>query len=313
MQSEDGHLNGNGIAIEQNEKKCMERLAAQRRLYSIAKNIFASQFTLSMLMVFLGYLSAFYTNLIVCVNLLGVVAALIVSTVFPEEIKKYKKKAAAIQEALDCDLLRIQWNDALVSMPDPEDINKYSQKLLINQKEKADLVDWYKEIPDNLSYSVARVICQRYNLMWDLKLRETFSWSIQIFSFVIVFILVMFWVYQDLSISNILMNIVSPALSIIIFTITQHNGNKESIEEMKRMKSLIDALWAGVVSFKLNNEDLELRSRDIQNMIYLCRKGNPLIPDWFAKIINRKQQNTANRTVTQLAEEYEDAFRKKVK
>lgn len=313
MQSETGHSNRNRIAIEQNEKKCMERLAAQRRLYSIAKNIFALQFSLSMIMVFLGYLSVFYTNLIAYVNLLGVVAALILSTVLPEKIKKYKKKAAAVQEVLDCDLLRIKWNEALALMPDPEDIKIYSQKLLNNQKEKADLVDWYKEISNNLSYSVARVICQRYNLMWDLKLREAFSWAIIIVSYIIVFILVMLWLYQDLSIKNILMSIVSPALSIIIFTITQHNENKESIEEMKRMKSSVDALWDGVVSFKFNDEELETRSRSLQNMIYLCRKGNPLIPDWFAKIKNRKQQNTANRTVKQLAEEYEDAFRKREK
>jgi hypothetical protein len=177
----------NNIAIEQNEEKCMERLAAQRQLYSLAKNIFTTQFVLGLLMVILGYISAFYPQLIIGIDLVGIFAAFMVNTVLPEEMQNRKKKAASIQEIIDCDLLRIQWNKELVSRPDPEDIKKYSQKLLNDEMEKKKLGNWYEGVPGDLSYAAARVICQRSNLMWDIGLRIAFSSSIKVFSLIIVF------------------------------------------------------------------------------------------------------------------------------
>jgi len=309
MQSNDRRSNGNRISVEQNENKYLERLAAQRRLYSIAKRIFNIQFAISVLMVFLGYLSAIFNNLIAGVNLLGVVAALMVSTVLPDAIKKYKKKAASIQEMLDCDLLRMQWNEALISKPDPEDVKKYSLKLLNKKKEKVNLVDWYEGIPNNLSYTVARIICQRYNLMWDLKLRESFSWTIKIVSFVSILILTFIWVYEDLSITSIIMSIVSPSLSLIIFTASQHNNNKDSIERMKTLKASVDALWKDLLSFNKTDEELKLKSRRLQDMIFVCRKDNSLVPDFYAMIKNKNLQATAFRTIEQLAEDYKDALK----
>lgn len=302
----------NNIAVEQNKEKYIERLAAQRRLYSIAKNIFAAQFILGLLVVLLGYISAVYTQLIVGVNFVAVVSAFMVSTVMLESVKNYKKKAASIQELIDCDLLRIQWNKELVLKPDLEDIKKYSKKLLNNEKARIKLIDWYEGVPDDLSFAAARIICQRSNVMWDFELRVAFSNSIKVVSFVIVFSLFLFWAYQGYSVVSIFMSVVLPSMAIIVFAKVQHNANKESIEEMVEMKVFVMSLWDELLSFNFSDDELVLRSRRIQDMIYLYRKSNPLIPDWYAEIKKKNLQSTANRTVSQLVKEYKDALEKRM-
>ena len=300
---------GNIIAIEQNQEKYIERLAAQRRLYSIAKNIFAAQFALSVLVAFFIYLTIISPQVSLVGAVFTVIIGLLGVTAFPQNISKYKKKAASIQEEIDCQLLRISLNTDLVLTHDPEDIPKYSQKLLDNDKEKESLINWYEGIPDYLTYSAARIICQRCNLNWDIELREFFSLSVKIIAAFIVLIVV--YVNRNVVAEKIILNIIVPAFPIIDFTFQQHFDNKNSVKEMKDLKIQLDLLWKDLLLFKFTDNELESRSRLVQNKIFRYRKGNPLIPDWFAKKQKRKQQNIANRTVKQLVKEYEEASMKR--
>ena len=108
------------------------------------------------------------------------------------------------------------------------------------------------------------------------------------------------------------MSVVLPSMAIIVFAKVQHNANKESIEEMVEMKVFVMSLWDELLSFNFSDDELVLRSRRIQDMIYLYRKSNPLIPDWYAEIKKKNLQSTANRTVSQLVKEYKDALEKRM-
>lgn len=310
MQGENGYLSVNSIAIDQNKPEFIKRLAAQRSLYSIAKNIFAAQFVLSVLMVFFVYLAILFPQLSLGLIVFGLIIGLLGVTAFPFAISKYKKKAASIQEVIDCDLLKIPWNKDLVLRPDPEDIQKYSQKLLNNDKEKKKLFDWYEGIPEDLTYSAARIICQRYNLMWDLELRAVFSLSVKIVAIFILSVLIILNAYQDVVLKSIILNIIVPSFPIIVFTVKQHMDNKGAVDEMKNLKNKLDDLWGDLLLFRYSDDDLVVRSRSVQNMIFLYRKGNPLIPDWFSMVKHKVQQNIAGNTVLQLASEYSQALKR---
>ena len=294
---------GNNIATQQDDLEFITRLAAQRRLYSIAKNIFATQFALSASVVFFAIL---FPQLSLAATVFILIFGLLGSTTFPLTISKYKEKAASIQEEIDCKLLKIPWHNDLVSTPCVWDIQKYSQKLLNNDKKKKKLFNWYEDIPGDLTYSSARIICQRYNLMWDIDLRMAFSLLVKIVAAFIV--LVVAYANKNVVGEKIILNIIVPACPIIVFTLKQHIDNKNAVEKMKDLKIQLDLLWNDLLSFKYSDKELESRSRSVQDMIFWYRKGNPLIPDWFSFINNERQQNIASNTVLHLTRQYRSAL-----
>jgi hypothetical protein len=120
----------NDIAKSQNEPRQLQRLAAQRQLYSTAKRIFGIQLLLG------GPIAIGWSLAVVASPELKGFAAVWGALVSFSDVlwltpwqKRLRERAARIQEAFDCDVLQLPWNDIKTGKPpDPELIKEQADK-----------------------------------------------------------------------------------------------------------------------------------------------------------------------------------------
>ncbi len=118
------------IGAAQNTEKQMHRLAAQRQLYATAKRIFGWQVILGGPVAIAGaVLVLFHLEFKVYVASWGLLIALCDLFWLTRWQKSLRGAAARIQEAFDCDVLELKWNDLKAGKhPDPELVNAQSTK-----------------------------------------------------------------------------------------------------------------------------------------------------------------------------------------
>src|SRR5690606_16492815 len=98
----------NKISLKQNDQKQLERLAAQRELYSAAKKWHGWQIILTVLLpVALAIYSLINSDFSVFAAIYGVTIFVIDIWIFDPNIKSKRTKAAKIQELFDCDVLEL--------------------------------------------------------------------------------------------------------------------------------------------------------------------------------------------------------------
>lgn len=116
----------NDISTKQNEQTFIDRLAAQRKLYSSSKSI--SHFLLFscvLVPVILAILKVIFPSCSILPKIIVVYSFVAtISRIWLEDMtKKRILMAAKIQQLFDCDLFGLTWNTALCgTKPTPEEI-----------------------------------------------------------------------------------------------------------------------------------------------------------------------------------------------
>ena len=159
------------ITIKQNEKRQLQRLAAQRQLYSTAKRIFGWQMFFSgLLTVILAFFVVFDPSLKTLAVSWGIFITLIDFFWLTPLQNSLKDSAAKIQEMFDCDVLELPWNDLKADThpdPDPELIKEQSEKYEKNLLKGARLENWYDHLEiSDLLLNVERIAWQISNFWW---------------------------------------------------------------------------------------------------------------------------------------------------
>jgi hypothetical protein len=305
----------NNIPAEQNDASNIKCLVAQRVLYSKAKHLVALQLILSVPVMILvvsatalykkynniaapcdiSWIAPAYAVILTIVDLLFLVPCIVT----------LKTKAAKVQELFDCHVLGISWKRIVANAePEPEEINALSVKYLkIN--DPVSLRDWYYSGPIKALEHVARIICQRSNVRWDCRLRSKYSWGIFSIAVIMLIMLLVIGLVNGWSIRFFVSGILAPMLPLFLFWIRQHQENKTAIEKLNIIKEELDHLWAKALRKDNICDDWEALSRNIQDGIFLNRKSNPLIFDWFYKIFRSQYEEDMNYSVTQQIAEYD--------
>ena len=98
----------NNISIIQNQQKQLERLSAQRELYSSAKKWYLLQIIGSIAIpITFVLISFFFLNVALISAMFGIAFFIFDILIIVPVISKLKLKASKIQELFDCDVLEI--------------------------------------------------------------------------------------------------------------------------------------------------------------------------------------------------------------
>lgn len=201
-----------------------------------------------------------------------------------------KDKAAGIQELFDCEVLNIEWNKMLFTeKPENSDIHKY-HKLREERNVNDDFVNWYsepiKEVPNN----IAKIICQRENINYDIEVRKNLMNWVVIVSISILAVLILFSSISDFTFRTFVINGITPFLPIFSISIKWYFEQQNSIKTLKEIKSIIENIW--VNALENNQEPTNIMVRQVQDRLYLHRREGALVPDYiYNKIrVNREQQ-----------------------
>jgi len=293
----------NTISEEQLEGRNIKLLAAQRAFYSRAKKLFGLQLFMSgPVVVVLGIISIMDSNYLSLINFYTVVLSFLEVILFSKEISKYKRFGAAIQEDFDCGILRLSWNDVLVtSKVSLEKVNEWSER--IKAENRGDLLRWYGDFPDIFSYPAARIVIQKYNTNWDNDLRNSFLRSVTIVAGGFAIVIFLIFSLENLSFNDFY-KVLLPVLPITILLASFYDDNKSSIENLGAVKQKLNQAWDDLLHSRKSDDELMMIARNIQDAIYLHRVDSPLIFDWYYKSRSGMQQGNADFSVEELKNEY---------
>jgi hypothetical protein len=294
----------NIISQDQNTPKQLERLAAQRYLYSTAKHLLTGQ-------LFLDILSPIVLAVIIALFLdFGIYAALIallilVSDFYLESLKSSKQEqAAGVQELFDCELLDLQFHDLIArNIPDTVEIMEAAEKYKRSDPTYQALKDWYSPEVDALPLYLARLVCQRINCLWDVQLRRKYLQRVGAIFFFLCVIVITVALMKGLTVGNFLLVVVAPLLPAIGWMIRELRGQNEAIRRKDALKQYAEELWTDALKKCVSEEEIERKSRALQDQIYNNRCSNPLILDTLYSRLRPKDEAKMNRSAKDLVDE----------
>lgn len=268
----------NDIPQRQNSDLNLSRLRAQRQVYSLAKLILGAQIIinapmvviLSLAVMWWPSLKTFVVSWGICMTLLD----LILITPFQSYLCKF---AASIQEAFDCDVLRLEWPVLKVSQkPAFEDVHFWSKWYSKKNPSDESLKNWYPVKVAQLPIERARIICQRANCRWDATLKNRYAYAMIFLT--VVLLLISCWIatYSDFTLGKFILVVLGPMMPIFSLGARLFVQYRDAAKSSQRLMKFTNDFW----DKSLNGESkamLEKCSRQLQDEIYDRRARGPLV------------------------------------
>lgn len=300
------------IPEDQLQQKQLDRLAAQRRLYSDAKRVQAIQIILVIpAVVIWAVLVAWYPGLRVYAASWGIGLALLDVLVFARVQSNLKERAAKIQELFDCEVLRLEWSILKAGRrPDAETILEASSRYGNLNTSDTTLRDWYPREVGKLPIHLARIICQRINCWWDARLRQRYAMGVLVVGILLVICVLLVGLIGGLTLEKFVLAVLAPLLPAVVLGIRQFDENLERMKVADRLKQYSEDLWEEALRGGETPEELTAKSRNLQDAIYDNRRISPLIFDWIYQRLKTRQEEQANKGAESLVTEAKKALAK---
>ena len=280
----------NGIATRQDADHNLRKLAAQRQLYSDAKTLLQSQFLAVVFFQAVFLLSLLWPELKSSGIGMAVAYALLDLLWLTPRQKKLRSKAAAIQEAFDCDVLVLPWKSTQAGeQPRAEEIEDAYRRFVARNGSVRDLKAWYDDprLPE-LSLDIARLVCQRTNAVWDSRLKHHFAGWMLGATLGICATVVLAGLLGDMSLRDFLVSAVTPLLPAILFGARQVTDSRDTATRQERLEANAARL---ILAASEGDTISTAQARALQDEILDIRSRNPLIFDW---IYRRKRDEYAS-------------------
>jgi hypothetical protein len=268
------------IAVEQNSPPQLRRLAAQRQLYATAKAIFIAQIVLSgPVAVVSAFIARAIPSTEASIALWGFIVLLCDVFWLAPWLDRRRTEAAQVQEAFDCDVLGLHWNEIKVGKrPDPEVVKEQADRYARWAMQMPPLENWYSPTADSVPLHIGRVACQRSNCSWDSRLRRRYA-SLVVVGCVILGVTILVLSFEhNYTLKDFVLKVVAPSAPAIGLCYRQFTEQREAAARLDDLKDHCDGLWEAGLS-GIDEEELTRRSRYLQDEIFESRRRSPLVFD----------------------------------
>lgn len=284
------------IAVEQNADNKLRFLAAQRQLYSEAKQLrYWRQMGSVGLALVAPVVLFYYPTSGTIFTAIGAIW-LSIERLFLKRIEVQKvKQAATIQEEFDTTLFNLPWNRMLVGAKVQPELISLALHRYKGTYDK--LRDWYPNTA-RVPYPLNVLICQRINLVWDWQLRRRYAFGLICLTIIYIISLTVFAIVKDRLVIDFLLGLLFPALSAVVEGIELAWDHIRIAAEKEQSASEIFALWEQ--GLKDHRSVSKTKCRDIQDCIYLYRSNGPLVPDWWYNRLRGTYEVDMYATATKL-------------
>jgi hypothetical protein len=284
------------IVQKQEFPENIELLAAQRNLYSRAKNIIGLQIMLSVPVAICAAVTTIVKpELKGYMALWGILVVVFDLFVFTPWVKKLRDSAARIQELFDTKVLGLDWNEISVGKkPEPELVHEEARKYGLKEENIAGLRQWYPIIIDEVPEIFGIIISQRSNVWWDCKMRRRYALFIRVFLVCIALGLVGYGLYEKKDMFEFLAYIVAPLASTYVFGYRQMMEHGDAADRLDKLRELVEKIWSDAKSGK-DAASLKQKCRTLQDQIFDHRKKNPPIFDFLFKWFRDGNEELMNK------------------
>ena len=290
----------NDIVEKENQEVFIDRLLAQRNLYSKAKCFSGALLILCILVpVLLSFVKCFCPDLCYISQIVVVygVVATILRILLKDTTDCYQGLAARVQQLFDTELFDLEWNKPLCGeKPLAEQIYKYSRK---GKRDK--LANWYGEIVAELPKSTGSLVCMRTNVTYDKGLRKRYFICCVLVFFIAALSVIVLGLVNNTGLWDAFLYGLVPLMPIVTWFIDVFKQHCKSIKVLDNLYALIiSALETAGGGNEVSNEALT----EIQNFIYLHRKSSYLVPDCVYNLFRLKSEGEAQYSAQRVCEEY---------
>jgi len=260
----------NEICSKQNQPENIDLLKAQAAVYKESEKLsnfdfFMSAGTTALLLV----LRIIIAHLEIWGVITAILAAIVTVCSFSLSfvISNRKDLAARMQMLFDCNVLDINWNDAVLGrQPKQEEIDHY--KIIQTRKDESTFCGWYNERVKGKPMDVARILAYQENISYDVNLRKAF---ITINS-ILCFILLVLTVYL-IAINN---NFWLPLIPLLAFLLKISIAN---VRSLLKFKAVIDD-FNEILDLLVNHKYVGVkRFNTLFHSMYEHRRRTYKIPD----------------------------------
>jgi hypothetical protein len=294
----------NTISEEQNLERNLEKLAAQRQLYSEGKRIHAWQLILSgAVPVCLALLAIAEPDLKASCTFYGITMTLIDIFWFTPWQKRVRESAALIQETFDCEVLRLPWNEIKAGKsPEAELVKAKADIYQVCSSKMPPLTEWYSPGIRGLPMHLARLVCQRSNCWWDAKQRRRYGGVLLFLVITIFATLTWLAIGMNLTMQDFVLRVLAPFAPALVLGVRLGLEQIEAARRLDRLKDHSDRVWNAALTGKPEME-IELQSRTLQDEILDNRRKNPPVFDLIFRTLRPKLESEMNSGASHLAEE----------
>lgn len=306
---------GEEILEEQNAETNIDKLLAQRRLYSKAKTF---KWSFVLITIILPIIISFLDNFRVIeikewqnIYIIYVVIAFIIGIIFDNLTNNYKDIAAVIQEEFDISVFSMPKRKYLINMieANPNVIRKYSKKDKENINKIEAVKNWYPTEIRKVKTNISILLCQNANVNYDKTVRIIYKRGLIVLSILIFIVLLFMSLIKGFTIEALLYKVLIPMLPIVSFLYEENKDVNASINNLKNLKEKIERLLEGLsINEIIETQDL----REVQDMIYYNRKLSVLIPDFIYKIFRNDSEDEMNYSIEKTIEKLKERTKKNI-
>ncbi|MGL6528352.1 S-4TM family putative pore-forming effector [Aeromonas hydrophila] len=293
------------ILKEQETSRSIELLAAQKNIYSRAKNIIGLQMFLSVPVAICAaaivMLKPEFKGYVAIWGLLVVVFDLFVFTPW---VKKLRDNAARIQEVFDTKLFELEWNEIAVGKkPEYELVYEEAKKHGLDAERITNLKEWYPTVIDKVPSIFGVIICQRANIYWDARMRLRYCLAVRIILVLIALGVMGYGIYTKKDMFEFLAYIVAPLASTYIFGYRQMMEHGDAASRLEKLKGFSEKIWSDALDGK-DLASIKAKCRALQDQIFEHRKKSPPIFDFLFKWFRNKSESLMYKGAEALVSEY---------
>jgi len=287
----------NDIKQKQNTREIIDRLAAQRAIYTLAKYLNGIHFILAVVII-IG-IAIYKNNNDVSEDLLAYFSlySIMVAFVGPLIIdwrKSLQMTAARIQTEIDTTLFHLSWDNFYYgNKVQPETIHLFAKFA-----KKYKLKDWYVGDLECLNMENATFVCQRQNISYDKRLRCVHNAIVLSLGVLCVAFLLMLAMRTNMHLWSVITDIVMllPLLNWFYNTLKQCYGNNGITNTMKEKIETEVERWSCTQNKTVVRETL----LQIQFLLFRHRSSSYLIPDSLYCILRRWFEEEASYSCNQI-------------
>jgi hypothetical protein len=292
------------IFKKQNLSENIELLAAQRNLYSRAKNIIGVQMIISLpISICIVIITILKPELKGYAAIWGIMVLILDLFVLTPWVKELQDNAARIQELFDTKVLGLNWSELSVGKrPEPELIHEEASKHGLTESKIANLKGWYPSVILDLPDIFAILISQRANVWWDAKLRRRYTLGIKIVLVLLAISLIGYGINIKVDMFDFLSLIVAPLLPTYFFGYRQMKQHDDAADKLDKLRELCEKLWVDAIKGE-GKKTLLVKCRTLQDQIFEHRLKNPPVFDFIFKLLRDKNEMLMNKGAEALASE----------
>lgn len=265
----------NTIAKDQDLPAFQRVLKARQKIYADATVLQVTQFLTTVVFPVAGaILGTLYSPARPYVALYGLIVTALDVLWLDRSLRGKLKIAARISEEFDCGVLKMPWNSfAAGKRVDEEKVDSAARNW---RGDESKLRGWYGAIPERAPLPLARVVCQRTNLWYDMSLRRSYS-NLLTWCAVVVFLGL---IVGSAAMKLTLLDFVAVAAAIapaLLWVVREQFRQSDAADAGETLKSDAERLFDELKFGSCSAAECENRSREFQDAIFGRRVANPLI------------------------------------